>query len=111
MNYDQITDEQRRWNFITLAQFRVVAFDYETQRYKVRCKNDKTLEHWIDAEIIESIDYFKEDAAYCNTNEAMAKRAERKRLYMALVNPQAQQEEDDEKSGSSGKNKAKIKPF
>lgn len=102
---------QFEWNYVTLVHYRVVGFDYETQRYKVRCKFDKTVEHWIDADIIDAIDYFKEDAAYYNTNEMMARKAEQKRLFMALQNPQPQSEEEQEGSKGTGKIKTKFKPF
>ena len=94
MTIEQPTELQRRWNVVSLAQFRIVGFDYETQQYKVRNKNDKTLEHWIDAEIIDAIEYFAEEAASYNTNELMARKAERKRLFTALVNPALAEEEE-----------------
>jgi len=110
MTIEQPTELQRRWNVVSLAQFRIVGFDYETQQYKVRNKNDKTLEHWIDAEIIDAIEYFAEEAASYNTNELMARKAERKRLFTALINGD-EQESEEGKSAHGGAPKVKPKAF
>ncbi|WP_290654088.1 hypothetical protein [Idiomarina sp.] len=93
--------------FVELAIFQLVGFDYETQRYKLRHKKDYSYEIWVEADIVESIEYFSEDAKYYNTNEEVANRAERYRLFMEIKN---KENKANGKSKSSSSGQVILKP-